>query len=136
MTDPGTIFSFSHDLKGAKAEDVFDEIVEWLKEEGATVERMRRPNEIEALHGSLTATAIWKKNAEKTMKIDISGSEENVHIDLAMAPGSTEFGYDVYGYQNKIRSGWGQVAEELWHKLDTRPRAQPTGPEADDRGGT
>ncbi|MGD1060996.1 MAG: hypothetical protein ABR879_06030 [Methanomassiliicoccales archaeon] len=118
MVDSGVTFSYSRDIKGAQVAEVFDGIVSWLKGEGATVDRMQKPTEISALHGSLTATAIWKKNAEKTMTFKLSEKGDLVHVDLKMAPASTEFGYDVYGYQKKIQSGWGQLAEELWTRLE------------------
>ncbi|MDD1769946.1 MAG: hypothetical protein LUO79_02560 [Methanomassiliicoccales archaeon] len=124
--DPGTTFSYSREIKGLKVTEVFDGIVSWLKEEGATIDRMQRPTEIVALHGSLKALAIWKKNAEKTMAFKLSEAGDAVHVDITMEPASTEFGYDVYGYQRKIQAGWGQLAVELWSRLEAPRRDAPS----------
>ena len=59
------------------------------------------------------------------MRIKIVETAEGVRVELAMAPGSTEFGYDIYGYQKKIEAGWGQLAEELWRRLEGSVQAPP-----------
>lgn len=52
------------------------------------------------------------------MTFKLSEAGDVIHVELTMAPASTEFGYDVYGYQKKIQAGWGQLADELWSRLE------------------
>ena len=111
-------FSFGRDFKGIDASTLFDGIVEWLKAEGAKIEREQKPLQIEALHGNMKAMSVWKKDVEKSMSFRLSETNDAVHIELTMSPVSSAFGYDVYTYQKKIQTNWGQLAEELWTRLD------------------
>jgi hypothetical protein len=114
----GDKFNYSHDFKGMQAIEVFDGIIAWLKAEEAKIDRLHKPTEIEAYHGSLKALMVWKKNAEKTMSFRISEAEGAVHVDLSMTPASKAFGDDVYAWQKKIKTVWGQLADDLWTRLE------------------
>lgn len=111
-------FSFGRDFKGIDASTLFDGILEWLKAEGAKIEREQKPAQIEALHGNMKAMSVWKKDVEKTMSFKLTEASDAVHVELTMAPVSSAFGYDVYTYQKKIQTNWGQLAEELWTRLE------------------
>ncbi len=111
-------FTFSRDFSGIDPSALFEGILAWLKAEGATIERTQKPSQIEALHGNMTAVSVWKKDVEKSMSFRLTEANDSVHVELTMAPVSSAFGYDVYTYQKKIQSNWGQLAEELWKKLD------------------
>ncbi len=110
-------FSFARDFRGIDSATLFDGILEWLKAEGATIERTQKPAQIEALHGNMMAVSVWKKDIEKSMSFRLIETDETVHVELTMAPVSSAFGYDVYTYQKKIQANWGQLAEELWTRL-------------------
>lgn len=114
----GETYRYVHDFKARKAEEVFDQLVSWLKGEGAKVTISQRPRQLEAIHGSLKALEVWKKTAEKKMSFTLGQADEVVNVILTMEPASKLYGNDVYVWRDKIQATWGQLAEEIWARVE------------------
>jgi hypothetical protein len=113
----GETFHYEHRFK-ASMEEVFNQIVSWLKNEGAMIIKEKAPVEAEAVHGSLKALAVWKKTAEKRMSFALSEDSEGVKVSLVMEPASKMYDDDVYVWRNKIQTSWGQLANDIWTSIE------------------
>ena len=113
----GETFHYEHRFKSSK-EEVFYRIVSWLKSEGAVITKEKVPDDVEAVHGSLKALAVWKKTAEKRMSFALSEDSEGVKVSLVMEPASKMYDDDVYVWRNKIQTSWGQLANDIWTSIE------------------
>ncbi len=79
-------FEYKKLFKGAKIEEVFDAILEWLKKKGAKIKNAERPALIEALYGRTDVPWNWDKDLLRTVDFEIVASKEYVGLSVFQAP--------------------------------------------------
>jgi len=109
-------FHYEHKFKSGKAE-VFQEIISWLKKEGAQIMMEKASEKVEAMHGSMKALKVWNITAEKSMSFILSEDAEGVKVSLTMEPASKMFEDDTYAWRDKIQKAWEQLANDLWASI-------------------
>lgn len=122
---------YSHEFKGKKAEEVFDGIMLWLKNERAEVEGSSRPTQIEAVHGSRKTVSVWKRNARKKLEFSINAISDGVKVDVKTSTGSMMYADDVGTWRPQIYVNYGLLLEEIWASVDgvpSNPRPEQDAP--------
>lgn len=113
----GETFQYNHKFKASK-EEVFQQVISWLKKEGAQIIMEKVPDKVEAIQGSMKALKVWNKTAEKRMSFALSEDSEGVSVVLVMEPASKMFEDDVYAWRSKIQMAWGQLADDIWASVE------------------
>ena len=113
----GETFHYSRKIKGGR-EEAFQQIISWLKKEGAQITREKAPEKVEAIQGSMKPLKVWNVGTEKRMSFTLGEDADGVNISLVMEPASKMYEDDVLVWKNKIQTGWGQLADDLWAYLE------------------
>ncbi len=113
----GETFHYSHKIKASR-EEVFQQIISWLKKEGAQVTREKALDKVEAIQGSMKPLKVWNIATEKRMSFALSEDVEGVNVSLVMEPASKMYEDDVIAWKSKIQTTWGQLADDIWAYIE------------------
>ncbi|MBI4416004.1 MAG: hypothetical protein HY557_03370 [Euryarchaeota archaeon] len=83
---PEVAFEYKKLFKGAKTEEVFDAVLEWLQKKGAKVKTAERPTLIESLYGRTDVAWNWDKDLLRTVNFEFVASKEYVGLSVFQAP--------------------------------------------------
>jgi hypothetical protein len=75
-------FEYKKLFKGAKQEEVFDAIQEWLRKKGATVKKAERPTLIETVYGRLDVEWNWHAEIMRTVDFELVSTKDYVGISV------------------------------------------------------
>lgn len=83
---PDVAFECKKLFKGAKVDEVFDAVLEWLAKKGAKIKKADKPTLIEALYGREDVTWNWDKELKRTVDFEFVTSKEYVGIGVYQSP--------------------------------------------------
>ncbi|HEV8594526.1 MAG TPA: hypothetical protein VGR51_03260 [Thermoplasmata archaeon] len=83
---PDVAFEYKKLFKGAKVDEVFDAILEWLAKKGAKVKTADKPDLIECLYGREDVEWNWDREMKRTVDFEFVTSKEYVGVGVWQAP--------------------------------------------------
>lgn len=83
---PDVAFEYKKLFKGAKVDEVFDAVLEWLAKKGAKIKTADKPELIECLYGREDVEWNWDKDLKRTVDFEFVTSKEYVGIGVWQAP--------------------------------------------------
>jgi len=84
MTD--LAFEYKKLFKGAKIEQVYDAVLDWLGKKGAKVRKTKRPDLIETLYGREDVAWNWDKDIKRTVDFELVASPDYVGLSVWQSP--------------------------------------------------
>lgn len=82
----GVAFEYKKLFKGAKQEDVFDAIVQWLGKKGAKIKKAERPTLIESVYGRMDVEWNWDAEIKRTVDFELVATKDYVGVSVFQAP--------------------------------------------------
>jgi hypothetical protein len=120
-------FEYKKLFKGAKQEEVFDAIQEWLRKKGATVKKAERPTLIETVYGRLDVEWNWHAEIMRTVDFELVSTKDYVGISVWQSPlRKTEKRVLESPFQANIT--WRDWLDTCWIHVQTKLTPLPVAP--------
>lgn len=115
MASTDVIVDQIRDLEKISADEAWERIVVWLTKRGGKVDdkRSKKPDFLQARHGSYWTISGWAKNAKKVMKFYVTTMESGVHVRVTIEPTLTNQ-QDVVSWRTGAERNWTELLGELW----------------------
>jgi hypothetical protein len=115
MASTNVVVDQIRDIENISAEEACERIVAWLTKGGGKVDdkRSKKPNFVQAKHGSYKTISGWAKNAKKVMKFYLTPMESGVHVRVTIEPTSMNQ-QDVVSWRTEAERNWTELLGELW----------------------
>jgi len=122
-------FEYKKLFKGAKQEEVFDAIVQWLGKKGAKVKKAERPTLIETVYGRVDVEWNWDAEILRTVDFELVATKDYVGISVFQAPvRKTEKRVLESPFQANIT--WRDWIDKCWEHVQSKLTPAPAAPGA------
>jgi hypothetical protein len=120
-------FEYKKLFKGAKQEEVFDAVLEWLQKKGAKIKKAERPDLIESVYGRANAKWNWDKEMLRTVDFELVSSKEYVGLSVWQAP-TRKSEKRVLESPFQANIIWKDWLNECWDHVQSKVTPTPAAP--------
>ena len=107
---------FDHVVRDTLPDRAFALVASWLREEKAKIKESQPPARIVAAHGRALQPMGWRKDARKTIALDLLPAGSDVRIHVRITPAALN-ATDVRMRSDEARANWSELLTGLWTRF-------------------